>query len=473
MENSNTSIENRESGSPVSAIDTTIDLLRSHFGDRLTTAMALREQHGQGEDSHGCMPPDAVIFPHDNEEVALIAQICNQHQVPLIPYGTGTSIEGHLLALEGGVSIDLSQMNSVLKTNPEDMDCRVQAGVSREQLNDELRYQGLFFPVDPGANASLGGMAATCASGTNAVRYGTMRENIKGLTIVTADGRIINTGTRARKSSAGYNLTQLLVGSEGTLGIITEVQLRLHPIPEIIRAAVCSFSSLQDAVNTVIEAIQMGVPVARMELLNALQMKACINYSKLQGFEQLPTLFFEFHGSDAMVNEQIQTIQAISDSHDGSAFRWAENTEDRNALWKARHQAYFAGMSLQPGSKSIPTDVCVPISRLADSILGAERYARSLGLHCPIVGHVGDGNYHILIVFDDQDPDQKQKAKDLSRYVVEEALAMGGTCTGEHGIGSGKKDYLLKEHGEGVELMRMIKQAWDPRRILNPGKIFD
>ncbi len=466
-------MDNRDQQHGDSQLSVAISRLRQHFGERLSTAMALREQHGQGEDSHGCMPPDAVVFPRDNEEVALVARTCYEQRVPLIPYGTGTSIEGHLLALSGGISVDLSAMNSILSVHPEDMDCRVQAGVTREQLNSDLRYQGLFFPVDPGANASLGGMAATCASGTNAVRYGTMRENIRGLTLVTADGRIIRTGTRARKSSAGYNLSQLMIGSEGTLGIITEVQLRLHPVPEVIRAAVCSFESLEDAVNTVIEAIQLGVPVARIELLNSLQMKACISYSKLEGFAEAPTLFFEFHGSEVGVSEQIETIQSISDGHGGSAFRWAASTEDRNALWKARHQAYFAGMSLQPGSKSIPTDVCVPISRLAESILDAERYATDLGLHCPIVGHVGDGNYHILIPFDDNDHDQKARAKQLSRYVVEQALAMGGTCTGEHGIGTGKKEYLLQEHGDGVELMRLIKQALDSRNILNPGKVLD
>ncbi|OMH39044.1 FAD-binding oxidoreductase [Motiliproteus sp. MSK22-1] len=454
-------------------ISSVIEFLAPHFGERLSTATALRVQHGQGEDSHGCIPPDAVVYPSNNDEVALIARICNEYKVPLIPYGTGTSVEGHLLALQGGISIDLSQMDQILSVNAEDMDCRIQAGVTREQLNTDLRYQGLFFPVDPGANASLGGMAATCASGTNAVRYGTMRENVKGLTIVTADGRIIATGTRARKTSAGYSLTQLMIGSEGTLGIITEIQLKLHPIPELTKAAVCSFKDLEGAVNTVIEAIQLGIPVARIELLNSLQMKASIQYSKLSAFEEAPTLFFEFHGSTQGVAEQIGTIQALSDHHGGSAFRWAENTEDRNTLWKARHQAYFAGMSLQPGSMSIPTDVCVPISRLADSILDAERYAESLGLQCPIVGHVGDGNYHILIIFDENNSEQKNNAKRLSNYVVEQALAMGGTCTGEHGIGSGKKEYLLKEHGEGVELMRTIKLALDPNRILNPGKVFD
>ncbi|MEH6812378.1 MAG: FAD-linked oxidase C-terminal domain-containing protein [Motiliproteus sp.] len=454
-------------------LDALLSDLHAVFGDRLNTSAATREQHGQGEDSHGCKPPDAVVYTHSNEEVALVAKHCSQHKIPLIPYGTGTSVEGHLLALHGGISVDLSQMSQILESNSADMDCRVQAGVTREQLNRELRYQGIFFPVDPGADASLGGMAATCASGTNAVRYGTMRENIKGLTVVTADGRIIKTGTRARKSSAGYNLTQLMIGSEGTLGIITEVQLRLHPIPELIKAAVCQFDTLEGAVNTVIEAIQLGIPMARIELLNALQMKASISYSKLSGFVEAPTLFLEFHGSPSAVHEQVEALYSISSSHGGNQFRWASSSEDRNTLWKARHQAYLAALAMKPGYQGFPTDVCVPISRLADSILDAEAYAAKLGLDCPILGHVGDGNYHVLILFDAKDESATNKALDLSRHVVEQALEMGGTCSGEHGIGSGKKAYLVQEHGEGVALMRQIKKAMDPLNILNPGKVFD
>ncbi|MCW8884513.1 MAG: FAD-binding protein, partial [Motiliproteus sp.] len=443
------------------------------FGDRLSTSSALCDQHGQGEDSHGCIPPEAVIFVQSNEEVAEIAKVCQHHKVPIIPYGTGTSVEGHLLALQGGICIDLSQMNQVLSISAEDMDCRVQAGVTRKLLNHDLRQQGLFFPVDPGADASLGGMAATCASGTNAVRYGTVRENILGLTIVTADGQIITTGTRARKSAAGYNLTQLLIGSEGTLGIITEVQLRLHPIPETIKSAVCQFSTLKNAVNTVIDASQQGIELARIELLNALQMQASIRYSKLQGYQELPTLFLEFHGSKESVDQQVEAMAAVAQDHNSSDFQWAETSEARNELWRARHNAYLAALNLNPEYNGFPTDVCVPISRLADSILDAERYAHSLDLHCPIVGHVGDGNYHVLVLYDGNDRQQTDNAAKLSKHIVEQALAMGGTCSGEHGIGSGKKDYLLAEHGDGVELMRQIKRAWDPANILNPGKIFD
>ena len=450
-----------------------LDQLSPLFGDRLSTAAALCEQHGQGEDSHGCMPPEAVIFAQSNEEVAEIAKACHQHKVAIIPYGTGTSVEGHLLALQGGICIDLSQMDQVLSVSAADMDCRVQAGVTREQLNRELRYQGLFFPVDPGADASLGGMAATCASGTNAVRYGTMRENILGLTVVTADGQIITTGTRARKSAAGYNLTQLLIGSEGTLGIITEVQLRLHPVPETIKSAVCQFPALKNAVDTVIDASQQGIDLARIELLNELQMQASIRYSKLQGYQELPTLFLEFHGTEATVREQVEAMAAVTHSHGGTAFRWADTTEARNTLWKARHNAYPAALNLNPRYRGFPTDVCVPISRLADSLLDAEQFALSLGLHCPIVGHVGDGNYHVLVLFDPDDQQQAANAAKLSNHIVEQALAMDGTCSGEHGIGSGKKDYLLAEHGDGVALMQQIKRALDPGHILNPGKVLD
>lgn len=450
-----------------------INELAPTFADRIHLSQSICDQHGQGEDSYGCIAPDAVIYPFSNEEVAQIVTLCNRYKIPVIPFGTGTSVEGHLLALNGGISIDLSEMNQIIEINPADMDCRVQAGVTREDLNLALRYDGLFFPVDPGANASLGGMAATQASGTNAVRYGTMRQAVIGLTVITPQGEIVKTGTRARKSSAGYDLTQLLVGSEGTLGVITEVQLRLHPIPEQIRAAVCSFDNLAGAVDTVINTIQLAVPIARMELLNALQMEACINYSKLAGYEASPTLFMEFNGSEGAVKEQIALVEDICSEFGGSNFKWADTTEARNELWTARHQAYHAALNLKPNSKALTTDVCVPVSALAKSILKAERDALASGLLCPVVGHVGDGNYHMLIIFDQDNPDQEQKAKELSKAIVENALALQGTCTGEHGIGFGKKDYLLKEHASAIGMMKSIKKALDPNNIMNPGKVVD
>ena len=450
-----------------------IEQLESLMGDRLITAQAVRDQHGQGEDSYGCMAPDAVAMVHTNEEVAQVLTLCHQHRVPVVPYGAGSSVEGHLMALEGGISLDLSEMNQILETNAEDLDCRVQAGVTREELNQALRYDGIFFPIDPGANASIGGMVSTRASGTNAVRYGTMRENVIGLTVVTPDGRIIKTGGRARKSSAGYDLTHLYTGAEGTLGVITEIQLRLHPIPDTIKAATCQFEDLQSAVDTVISVMQCAIPIARIELLNQLQMQACINYSKLEGFEPKTTLFFEFHGTAASVAEQVELVEDLAASMGGSTFKWAESTEERNALWKARHQAYFAGLSLQPGASVLTTDVCVPVSRLAEAVLYAEEEAVASGLTCPIVGHVGDGNFHVLILLDENDAEQQARGKALSKAIVAKALALEGTCTGEHGIGFGKKGYLLEERGESVELMRAMKLALDPHYIMNPGKIFD
>ncbi|OPX55417.1 2-hydroxy-acid oxidase [Oceanospirillum multiglobuliferum] len=449
-----------------------IELLQQ-FGSRVQISRAVLEQHGQGEDSYGCYPPDAVVYLHSTEEVATVIQLCHQYRVPVIPYGAGSSVEGQLLALHGGISLDLSEMNQVIEINAEDMDCRVQAGVTREALNQALRYDGLFFPIDPGANASIGGMSATRASGTNAVRYGTMRENVMGLTVVTPDGQIIKTGGRARKSSAGYDLTRLYVGSEGTLGVITEIQLKLHPIPPVIKAATCQFTDLASAVNTVIEVMQCAIPVARIELLNHLQMKACIQYSKLEGLDPKPTLFFEFQGTETAVAEQIELVQALAEEHGGEHFSWAETVEARNTLWKARHQAYFAGLSLQTGASVLTTDVCVPISALAEAILSAEAAAEASGLICPIVGHVGDGNFHVLILQDSADPEQVRKAKTLSQMIVEKALSLQGTCTGEHGIGFGKKHYLIQEHGESVALMKQLKQALDPLMIMNPGKVFD
>jgi D-lactate dehydrogenase (cytochrome) len=447
-----------------------VDALVRDFGERAKTAQAVREQHGHGEALIEATLPDVVVYPHTNEEVAGIVRRCHAARVPVIAFGVGTSLEGHVAALYGGVCVDLSEMNRVLAVNADDLDCRVQAGVTREQLNAELKGTGLFFPIDPGANATLGGMTSTRASGTNAVRYGTMRENVLGLTVVTSDGRIVHTGGRARKSSAGYDLTHLFVGSEGTLGIITEIQLRLYGIPEAISAAVCQFPDLKAAVNTVITAMQMGIPVARIEILDALQMKACIEYSKLEGYRALPTLLFEFHGTENGVREQAELMQSIAGEHGGSAFQWATQAEDRSRLWKARHNAYYAALALSPGRQAYSTDACVPISRLADCLLETREELDREGVIAPIVGHVGDGNFHVLVLFDPSSAAEKAKADDIARRVAMRAIAMGGTCTGEHGIGMHKLDALVAEHGESVELMKVIKRAFDPLDIMNPGK---
>ena len=437
---------------------------------RLSTAQAVREHHGKDPTYHAGAAPDAVAFPNSTEEVAAIVRICARHKTPIVPYGTGTSLEGHIAALHGGVCIDLGGMNAVLDVNGEDMDCRVQAGVTRKALNDYLRDSGLFFPIDPGADASLGGMAATRASGTNAVRYGTMRENVLGLTVVTADGRVIRTGGRARKSSAGYDLTRLFVGSEGTLGVITELQLRLYGIPEAITAAVCSFDNLEGAVNTVIAVIQSGIPVARIELLDEVQMEAINRYSGLD-YPLLPTLFFEFHGTEAGAREQAERAGELAQEFGGGDFRWAAQQEDRNRLWQARHDAYHACKAMRPGSEAWATDVCVPISRLADCIVETRRDIDESNLIAPIVGHVGDGNFHLVYLVDPEDRDELKRAEAHNERMVMRALAMGGTCTGEHGIGYGKIDFLQAEQGEAVSLMRSIKTALDPDNIMNPGKI--
>ncbi len=444
--------------------------LAERFGERAVTSLAIRDQHSHGEGMADAGMPDVVVFPHTNEEVAGIVRLCAAARVPVIPFGVGTSVEGHVAAIYGGVCVDLSQMASVLEVNVADLDCRVQAGVTREQLNAELRSTGLFFPIDPGANATLGGMAATRASGTNAVRYGTMRDNVLGLTVVTPEGRLIRTGSRARKSSAGYDLTRLYVGAEGTLGIITEIQLRLYGVPESIVAAVCQFATLAGAVDTVIAAMQHGIPVARIELLDEVQMDACIRYSKLEGFAVLPTLFFEFHGSEAGVAEQAQAMEALSAEHGGAAFRWEKRPEDRNRLWKARHAAYYAGIALLPGRLGFATDACVPISRLADCIAETKADIVASGLVAPIVGHVGDGNFHLVVLYDPNDRVERDKAEALARRVSVRAIGMGGSCTGEHGIGTHKLDVLELEHGEAIDTMRTIKRALDPYNIMNPGK---
>ncbi|MEP7205819.1 MAG: FAD-linked oxidase C-terminal domain-containing protein [Casimicrobiaceae bacterium] len=444
--------------------------LNDTFGTRAVTTHAVREQHSHGEGLADAALPDVVVFPHTNEEVAGIVRLCHAARVPVIAFGVGTSLEGHVAALYGGVCVDLSQMDRMLEVNAEDLDCRVQAGVTREQVNTELKGTGLFFPIDPGANATIGGMASTRASGTNAVRYGTMRENVLGLTVVTAEGRIIRTGGRARKSSAGYDLTRLYIGSEGTLGIITEVQLRLYGVPEAIAAAVCQFDDLAGAVNAVIVAMQTGIPVARIELLDDVQMDACIRYSKLEGFAPRPTLFFEFHGSKHGVTEQSEQMQAITAEFGGGNFEWATQVEDRTRLWKARHAAYYAAMALAPGKQGFATDACVPISRLADCLLETKAEVDASGLIAPIVGHVGDGNFHLVVLFDPKRPDERSKAEEIARHVSQRAIRMGGTCTGEHGIGVHKLDALVEEHGDAVEVMRTIKRALDPHNILNPGK---
>ena len=448
-----------------------IEVLRQRFGDRLTTGQAIREQHGKGESYHPPALPDAVIFAETTEEVQEIVQACAAIKMPVIPFGVGTSLEGHVQALNGGVSIDLSRMNNVLEVNAADLDVRVQAGVTRKQLNEYLRDTGLFFPIDPGADATLGGMTATRASGTNAVRYGTMRENVLGLTVVTADGRIINTARRSRKSSAGYDLTRLFIGSEGTLGVITEVSLRVYGIPEAISSAVCQFSSLDEAVEAVILTIQSGIPVARIELLDDIQMGACIDYSNLTGYARKPTLFYEFHGSETGVAEQAESARMIADDFGGEAFKWATKPEDRSALWQARHDAYYAALSLRPGCKGWASDVCVPISRLAECIAETKQDLVDMDLKAPLVGHVGDGNFHLSYLVDTEDAAEMARTKEHNERMVARALAMGGTCTGEHGVGYSKIHYLQQEHGDALALMRTIKTAFDPDNIMNPGKI--
>ncbi len=441
------------------------------FGERCSTGETIREQHGRDESFHPSAPPDAVVFVESNEEVAEIMKLCVQHGTPIIPYGTGTSLEGHVAALQGGVCIDLTRMNQVLEVNAADLDCRVQAGVTRKQVNHHLRNSGLFFPIDPGADASLGGMTATRASGTNAVRYGTMRENVLGLTVVTAEGRILRTGTRARKSAAGYDLTRLFVGSEGTLGVITEIQLRLQGIPEAMSAAVCSFDLMEGAVNTVIFTIQMGIPVARVELVDEVQIDAINRYSDLD-YPVKPALFFEFHGTPASVAEQAERVGEIADENGGSNFQWATKEQDRQKLWEARHNGYYAALALRPGCRGWPTDVCVPISRLAECILETQQDVREQGLLAPILGHVGDGNFHMTyLIHPDYEDEELPKYQALNDRLITRALRMEGTCTGEHGVGYGKIPYMHREHGESVALMRQIKEALDPLNLLNPGKI--
>ena len=448
-----------------------LEALRARFGEHCSTAQAVRDHHGRDESPYPAMPPDAVVFAGDVDEVAWVARHCHDHGVALIPYGAGSSLEGHLLAVQGGVCLDLSGMNRIVAVHAEDFTATVQAGVTRKQLNESLRETGLFFPIDPGADASLGGMAATRASGTNAVRYGTMRENVMSLKVVTADGRVIETASRARKSSAGYDLTRLFVGSEGTLGIIVEVTVRLYPQPEAVSAAICNFPDLGAAVDSVIEVIQMGVPVARIEFMDAHAVRATNRYSHLM-LRESPLLLFEFHGSPASVREQAESVQAIAREHGGQDFEWADRPEDRSRLWTARHNAYFAGLQLRPGCRSSTTDVCVPISRLAECVGDTARELDQASFPYTIVGHVGDGNFHVLMLLDPDDPAEWAESEQLNQRLVARAIAMQGTCTGEHGVGLHKQAFMRAEHGQdALDVMAALKAALDPRNVLNPGKI--
>ena len=444
--------------------------LAARFGKRFSTAEAVRAHHGHDESHFADALPDGVVWPHSTDEVVEVVKLCHAHRVPVIPFGVGSSLEGHILATNGGISVDLSEMNRVVALHDEDMDAVVQPGVTRKALNAALHGTGLFFPIDPGADASLGGMASTRASGTNAVRYGTMRENVLGLEVVLADGRVIRTGGRARKSSAGYDLTRLFVGAEGTLGIVTELTVRLHPLPEAISSATCAFPDVASAVRTVIQTIQLGVPVARIELLDTLTVRAVNRYSKTL-LRESPMLFFEFHGSPTGVEEQAQTVQELARDNGGLDFEWATRPEDRTRLWQARHDVLFACLNLLPGSRGITTDVCVPISRLAEAIAATQAEIDASGMIAPIVGHVGDGNFHVVILTEPDKPEQVHAAEALGRRIVERALQLDGTCTGEHGIGIGKKDFLLAEHGEGVAVMASLKAALDPLGLMNPGKV--
>jgi len=449
-----------------------LEALKQRFGTRCSTALAVCEQHGRDESVFDVPPPEAVVYAESKEEVAFVVALAHTHAVPVIPYGAGSSLEGHLLAVQGGVSLDVSRMNKILRINAEDLTVTVQAGVTRNQLNAEIRHQGLFFPIDPGADASLGGMAATRASGTNAVRYGTMRENVLALAVVTPQGELIFTGSRARKSSAGYDLTRLYVGSEGTLGVICEVTLKLYPLPEAISAAVCFFPTIDAAVQATIQIIQMGVPIARCELLDAHAVRAVNLHDKL-GLREAPMLLMEFHGSEAGVAEQAQTVQEIAREFGGEDFEWATTPEARTKLWTARHHAYLSGLQTKPGCRAVTTDTCVPISRLAESINESVKEVDETGLQYFIVGHVGDGNFHLAYLIDPNIPAERETAERLSAQMVQRALRLEGTCTGEHGIGLHKQGFLVDEAGAGaVDVMRTLKLALDPRNIMNPGKIF-
>ena len=453
-------------------IDAVITGARDFLGERITVNNAIREQHSHGEDTQPPVMPDAVAYLESGQEAARLLALCHQHGVPVVPFGAGTSLEGHVTPVRGGISLDLSRMTRVLEVNAADMDCRVQAGVTRQLLNEHLRDQGLFFPVDPGSECTIGGMCATRASGTAAVRYGTIRENVLGLQVAMPDGRLVETGGRVRKSATGYDLTHLMIGSEGTLGVITEIQLRLHGIPEAMSAAICQFETLAGAVDSVIAILQTGIPIARIELLDDVQMGACIAFSKLEGYTAAPTLLLEFHGSTASVAEQAALAEEITAGYGARGFQWATDAAERNRLWKARHDGYWAALALKPGHQGIATDAIVPISRLTDLIIGAKQDIDASGLLAPIVGHVGDGNFHTVILVP-QTPDGIEQAWTLDKKIVARALALGGSCSGEHGVGLGKREFLEQEHGpETLAVMRQIKVALDPRGIMNPGKMF-
>ena len=447
--------------------------LKSIFKDRFSTSTSTRFNYSRGEDTYDPVPSQAVIFPETNEEVSTILKLCNERKIPLVPFGTGTSLEGNVVGIEEGITISLEKMNKILSVNVEDFDCRVQANVTREQLNEHLREDGVFFPIDPGANAAIGGMAATSASGTMAVKYGTMRTVITGLTVVLPNGDIINTGGRTKKTSAGYNLTNLFIGSEGTLGVITEVQLRLSPIPESIMSAVCHFPTLEDAVKTAQETIQYGIPIARIEMLNKDQMDISINYSKLKDVNVEPTLFFEFHGSEISNKESIKVVEELSNNNKGSKFKWAADLEERNKLWQARWDVYYSVKALVNNGRVYSTDVCVPISRITECVKFAEVEVNKIGLRAPMVGHLGDGNFHVLFPYDPNDKEIYKKIREFSNKLIDKTLELKGTITGEHGVGLHKKSYLLKAHPDNIPLMKTIKRSIDPNNIMNPGKIFD
>ena len=446
-----------------------MDLLQ----DRFTTSDSVLVNFAKGEDAYDPVNSEAVVFPNSNEELSEVLKLCNEHKTPVVPYGTGTSLEGHAVGNPDGITISLEKFDKILSVNAEDFDCRVQANVTREQLNEYLKDKGVFFPIDPGANAALGGMASCSASGTMAVKYGTMRTVVMGLTVILANGDIIKTGTRAKKTSAGYNLTNLFVGSEGTLGIITEVHLKLSPIPESIMSAICQFKDLESAVLTAQEIIQYGASVARIELLNKDQMEISIKYSNLENLEPLPTLFYEFHGSENANKESIEVVEEISKSHNGSDFTWASNTEERNKIWKARHNVYYSVKAQGDNIRVYATDVCVPISNLVECIQYAENEIQNNGLKAPMVGHVGDGNFHVTIIYDPKKENEYKYIRSFSDKLIDKALELEGTITGEHGIGLQKKEYLLKQHADNIPLMKVIKKSFDANNIMNPGKIFD
>ena len=447
--------------------------LKKIFNGRFSTSVSTRTNYARGEDTYDPILSKAVVFPETNEEVSQILRLCNEHKIPVVPFGTGTSLEGNVVGNEKGITISLEKMNKVLSVNAEDFDCRVQACVTKEQLNEYFREDGVFFPIDPGANAAIGGMASTSASGTMAVKYGTMKTVITGLTVVLPNGDIINTGGRTKKTSAGYNLTNLFIGSEGTLGIITEVQLRLSPIPESIMSAVCHFPSLEKAVQTAQQVIQYGVPIARIEMLNKDQMGISINYSKLKDIEETPTLFFEFHGSELSNNENIKIVEEISKDNNGSSFKWAKDLEERNKLWQARWDVYYSVKALINNGRVYSTDVCLPISNITECVNYAEEQAKKFGLRAPMVGHLGDGNFHVLLPFDPEKKEMYKKIREFNDLLIKKALELKGTITGEHGVGLHKKEYLLKEHGDNIPVMKLIKRSIDQNNIMNPGKIFD